>query len=105
MERVELRRARRYRLSLPVAFHSPFVRECGKTRDISSCGVYFVADEDPGRGAVLQLTVAICADLTGGPEVFVYLEGTVVRVDRCMDGCPQRFGIATTIETYEMFHR
>src|SRR5260370_26317165 len=54
----ERRTARRYDLSLPVIIRVPAERvadtQKGKTRDISTRGVYFVLDEDLEPGSELE---------------------------------------------------
>jgi PilZ domain-containing protein len=106
MERAELRKAQRYSLSLPVTIHFPleklsvFLR--GKTSDISTGGVYLVVEDDPGPGTPLNLTITIPVEITGGSEVLIHLKGKVVRVESCMEGALEKFGVAATIESYEM---
>ena len=103
---MERRKAQRYSLSLPVSIHAPterrFPSRNGKTCDISSCGVYFVVEDDPGEGAVLNLTITVPAELTGGSEVLIHLIGTAVRVEGRVDGGVEMFGVAATFDSYEM---
>jgi len=82
----ERRTARRYDLSLPVIIRVPVDREAssrnGKTRDISTRGVYFTIDEELGPGAELDITLTLPAEVTRGSEVFIRAMGKVVRVDK-----------------------
>ena len=78
--------ARRYDLSLPVIIRTPVEKETssrsGKTRDISTRGVYFTIDQDLGAGAELDITLTLPAEVTRGSEVFIRAMGKVVRVDK-----------------------
>ena len=102
----ERRTARRYDLSLPVIVRIPIEGEAasrsGKTRDISTRGVYFVMVEDLNAGSELDITMTLPSEVTGGTEVFIRALGKVVRVEkRSEDGNP-RFGVAAQIERYEI---
>jgi hypothetical protein len=102
----ERRTARRYDLSLPVSIRLPIEKEVtqrsGKTRDISTRGVYFLFDNDLNAGTELDLTMTLPAEVTGGTEVFIRAIGKVVRVeDRRQDG-DTRMGVAAVIERYEI---
>jgi hypothetical protein len=102
----ERRTARRYDLSLPVIIRVPVDQEIssrnGKTRDISTRGVYFTIDQDLGPGAELDITLTLPAEVTRGSEVFIRAMGKVVRVDKRADNGSSRVGIAAVIERYEI---
>ena len=102
----ERRSARRYDLSLPVIIRSPVGKETnsrtGKTRDISTRGVYFTIDQDFGAGAELDITLTLPAEVTRGSEVFIRAMGKVVRVDKRADNGASRTGVAAVIERYEI---
>lgn len=102
----ERRTARRYDLSLPVMIRVPLEKESplrnGKTRDISTRGVYFLIDNDLTAGAELDLTMTLPAEVTGGTEVFVRAIGKVVRVESRPEMVDQRVGVAAVIERYEI---
>ncbi len=102
----ERRTARRYDLSLPVFIRLPLEEETpahsGKTRDISTRGVYFTIDQDFGAGAELDLTLTLPSEVTRGSEVFIRAIGKVVRVDRKPETGSSRFGVAAVIERYEI---
>jgi hypothetical protein len=65
----EHRTTRRYDISLPVIIRVRLEKEAasrtGKTRDISSRGVYFTTDNDLSAGAELDLTLTLPA---GAPK-------------------------------------
>src|SRR5580765_4753407 len=77
----ELRTTRRYDVSLPVFVRVRIEKEAfyrtGKTRDISSRGVYFTIGNDFSSGAELDLKMTLPAEITGGTEVFILRNGTV----------------------------
>ncbi len=102
----ERRAARRYDLSLPVIIRIPINKESeprnGKTRDISTRGVYFTIDKDMAPGAELDITLTLPAEITRGTEVFVRAQGKVVRVERPPDVGSERVGVAAVIERYDI---
>ncbi len=59
----ERRTARRYDLSLPVIIRVPAERmpdsQKGKTRDVSTRGLYFVLDQDLEAGSELDITLTL----------------------------------------------
>ena len=102
----ERRTARRYDLSLPVLIRVPVDKESasknGKTRDISTRGVYFTVDEDLSDGAELDITLTLPSEVTRGSEVFIRAMGKVVRVDKKPENGNSRVGVAAVIERYEI---
>ncbi len=102
----ERRAARRYDLSLPVIIRLPLDRESssrnGKTRDISTRGVYFTIDQDLEAGTELDITLTLPAEITRGTEVFVRAQGKVVRVEKKSDDDSPRIGVAAVIERYDI---
>jgi c-di-GMP-binding flagellar brake protein YcgR len=102
----ERRTARRYDLSLPIIIRSPAERQDdsqeGKTRDISTRGLYFVIEQDLEAGSELDITLTLPAEITHGTEVFVRALGKVVRVERRMEDGTARLGVAAVIERYDI---
>ena len=102
----ERRTARRYDLSLPVMIRMPIEQEVssrtGKTRDISTRGVYFLVDNNLSAGTELDLTMTLPAEVTGVTEVFIRAIGKVVRVENRPETGDQRVGVAAVIERYEI---
>jgi c-di-GMP-binding flagellar brake protein YcgR len=102
----ERRTARRYDLSLPVIIRVAVEKEAasrnGKTRDISTRGVYFILENDLNAGSELDLTMTLPAEITGGTEVFIRAIGKVVRVEKRPENGHQRVGVAAVIERYEI---
>ena len=103
----ERRTARRYDLSLPIIIRGPLTQKerdskSGRTRDISTRGIYFTIDQDLAAGAQLDITLTLPAEITRGTEVFVRAQGRVVRVEkRSTDGDVQ-LGVAAIIERYDI---
>jgi len=102
----ERRTARRYDLSLPVIIRIPAERiadtQKGKTRDISTRGLYFVLDQDLEAGSELDITLTLPAEVTHGTEVFVRAQGKVLRVERRVEDGSARMGVAAIIERYDI---
>jgi len=102
----ERRTARRYDLSLPIIIRIPTERlvdtQKGKTRDISTRGLYFVLDQDLEAGSELDITLTLPAEITQGSEVFVRALGKVVRVEKRLEDGTARLGVAAVIERYDI---
>jgi c-di-GMP-binding flagellar brake protein YcgR len=102
----ERRTTRRYDLSLPIIIRVPTERaldsQKGKTRDISTRGLYFVVDQNMESGSQLDITLTLPAEITHGTEVFVRALGKVVRVESRMEDGNSRMGVAAVIERYDI---
>ena len=102
----ERRTARRYDLSLPIIIRVPTERELdtqqGKTRDVSTRGLYFVVGQSLEAGSELDITMTLPAEITHATEVFVRALGKVVRVERRMEDGNTRMGVAAVIERYDI---
>ncbi len=102
----ERRTTRRYDLSLPIIIRVPAERQEdsqeGKTRDISTRGLYFVIEQDLEEGSEVDITLTLPAEITHGTEVLVRALGKVVRVERHMDEGIARMGVAAVIERYDI---
>jgi c-di-GMP-binding flagellar brake protein YcgR len=102
----ERRTARRYDLTLPisirVAAERIVNRKEGRTRDISTRGLFFVIDRDMDAGSDLDITLTLPAEITNGTDVFVRAQGKVVRVERRVEEGEPRMGVAAVIERYDI---
>lgn len=102
----ERRTARRYDLSLPIIIRVPTEQalntQQGKTRDISTRGLYFVIEQNMEAGSELDITLTLPAEITHGTEVFVRALGKVVRVERRSEDGDTRMGVAAVIERYDI---
>lgn len=100
------RTARRYDLSLPILIRMPATqatdRPNGKTRDISTRGLYFVIDQDLKAGSELDITLTLPGEITRGSAVLVRATGKVVRVERWKEDESDRLGVAAVIERYDI---
>jgi hypothetical protein len=107
MGMTDRRVARRYELSLPVVVRTPSERKQadarnGRTRDISTRGVYFLIDEQMEPGSTLDFMLTLPAEITQGTEVFIHAQGKVVRVDHKAGEDVERVGVAAVIEKYDI---
>jgi hypothetical protein len=102
----ERRTARRYDLSLPVIIRMSAERvvdsQEGKTRDISTRGLYFVLDQNVEAGSELDITLTLPSEITHASEVLVRALGKVVRVEQRMEDGNARMGVAAVIERYDI---
>ena len=102
----ERRTAQRYDLSVPVlvrvSTEKAELARTGKTRDISTRGIYFMIDNYLASGAELSLTMTFPAEVTGDSDVFIRRKGTVVRVDNRFGNSGQFVGIAAEFERHEI---
>src|SRR6266404_485297 len=102
----ERRGARRYDLSLPVMVRIPAQglaeTQSGRTRDISTRGLYFVIDFDVRAGSNLDIMLTLPREMTNGDEVLVKASGKSVRVESRLEDGNERQGVAAVIERYDM---
>lgn len=102
----ERRGARRYDLSLPIMVRVPAQgyaeTQSGKTRDISTRGLYFVIDRDVNAGSALDIMLTLPSEMTNGDEVLVKASGKVVRVEQRIEDGSSRQGVAAIIERYDI---
>jgi hypothetical protein len=101
------RTARRYDLFLPVIVRGSIDTESasrtGRTRDISTRGVYLTIDNNLNTGAELNLTITLPAEVTsGGPKVFLKATGKVTRVDKCSGNGDRKVSVAVKFKMHEM---
>lgn len=102
----ERRGARRYDLSLPVVVRIPaqgFAEtQNGRTRDISTRGLYFVVDQDVREGSELDIMLTLPSEMTNGDEVMVKASGKIVRVENRLEDGNARQGVAAIIQRYDI---
>jgi hypothetical protein len=105
----ERRTARRYDLTLPVSIRSGAERVAGrqegKTRDISTRGLYFVVGQELSAGSDLDITLTLPGEITHGSDVLVRAQGKVVRVEPRLEDGETRMGVAAVIERYDIVRR
>jgi hypothetical protein len=102
----ERRVVRRYDLSLPVMVRIPAQgvaeTQSGRTRDISTKGLYFVIDREVRAGSNLDIMLTLPKEMTNGEEVLVKASGKIVRVESRMEDGDERLGVAAVIERYDI---
>src|SRR5579863_4661408 len=102
----ERRTARRYDLSLPVIIRVPAERlpdsQKGKTRDVSTRGLYFDLDQDLEAGSELDITLTLPAEVMHGVEVIVRELGKDGRVERRMEDGSASRSVPAVIERYDI---
>jgi c-di-GMP-binding flagellar brake protein YcgR len=102
----ERRTARRYDLSLPIIIRVPTKQahdmQQGRSRDISTRGLYFVVEQNLEAGTELDIKLTLPAEMTHGTEVFVRALGKVVRVENRSEDGDSRNGVAVVIERYDI---
>ena len=105
----ERRTARRYDLTLPVSIRSAAElvagRQEGKTRDISTRGLYFIVTQELSAGSELDITLTLPGEITHGSDVLVRAQGKVVRVEPRLEDGETRMGVAAVIERYDIIRR
>ena len=102
----ERRTTRRYDLSLPLIIRVPAEKaqdsQQGKTRDISTRGLYFVIDQNLEAGSELDHTLTLPSEVTHGSDVHVRVLGKVLRVEKRLEDGNTRLGVAAVIERYDI---
>src|SRR5260221_12723386 len=101
----ERRGTRRYDLSLPIMVRIPAQgfadTQSGKTRDISTRGLYFVIGQGVRAGAELDIILTLPREMTNGDEVMGKASGTIVRVEQRIEDGNARQGGAAVIQRHE----
>lgn len=91
---------RRFFLDLPVMvkFQENGTYEVtGRTRDVSSRGVFFYVDSDIREEASIEFIMTLPSEITLTEPIRVQCSGKVVRVDRST----QRQGVAVAVNKYD----
>jgi PilZ domain len=90
----ERRHARRYRVALPVELDG---LGTGRTRDVSTTGVFFETDETLMPGAAIKYALVLDHSEPDAP-LRVLCDGDVVRVERR----DEYLGVAATITAFRL---
>jgi hypothetical protein len=69
----------------------------GKTRDVSTRGLYFTTYQQLAPGTKIDLSLHF---LTGGSHVFINAQAKVLRVQKQREDSVELFGVAALIEKY-----
>jgi hypothetical protein len=102
----EQRSVRRYGLALPVIIRmlsdKKSALRTGKTRDLSTNGVYFTVNQKLSPGAEIHITLTMPSEVSRGSDVSIRARGRVVRVDKKPAVSSFRIGVAAVIERFEI---
>jgi hypothetical protein len=74
----------------------------GKTRDVSTRGVYLLLDRAVTPNSHFHLTMTLPTEVAGGAGVFVRAVGKVVRVEEWTEEGNSRVGVGAMIQRYEI---
>ncbi|MBZ5508263.1 MAG: PilZ domain-containing protein [Acidobacteriia bacterium] len=94
------RSTRRFSLDLPISvkFLDNGRRELsGRTRDVSSRGVFMYLDTEIAAGAAIEFVMTLPSEITLSDPIRVRCTGKVLRVDKTA----QQQGVAITIAKYD----
>ena len=97
----EKRATRRFVLDLPVEvkfFDNGTYEVTGRTRDVSSRGVFFYLHSEITEGAPIEFVMTLPAEITFASPIRVHCVGKVVRVEKTSNGQ----GIAVAIDKYDI---
>jgi PilZ domain-containing protein len=101
----ERRTTPRYDLPLPVVVraipHQQSKPYHGKIRDISTGGIYFVADQEFAAGSQLEFTFALPVEISKGIAVSIRGHSRVLRTEERREDDATRTGVAAIIEKIE----
>ena len=96
----EKRGTRRFALHLPISvtfLDNGTYEVTGRTRDVSSRGVFFYVNSDIQEGAAIEFVMTLPTEITLTEPIRVRCSGKVVRVDKT--GTEQ--GVAVAIDKYD----
>jgi hypothetical protein len=97
----EQRRSQRFQLALPLTVvrgSRGEINRVGKTRNLSSTGVYFVVGAPVELGSLLEFIVTLPDEISLTGPVRLLCRGKVTRVEQQERA---EVGVAATIERYE----
>ena len=96
----EKRTTRRFSLDLPIAIkflENGTYEVTGRTRDVSSRGVFFYVNSSITEGSPIEFTMTLPPEITLSSPIRVHCTGKVVRVDKSTLGQ----GVAVAIDKYD----
>lgn len=97
----EKRSTRRFALELPISvkfLNNGHYELSGRTRDVSSRGVFMYVDSEIAEGAVMEFVMTLPPEVTLSAAIRVRCHGRVLRVEK-KDGRAR--GVAVAIEKYD----
>ena len=96
----EKRTTRRFSLDLPISvkfFNDGSQELAGRTRDVSSRGVFMYLDTEITPGAPIEFVMTLPKEITMADPIRVRCTGKILRLDRSADAQ----GVAVAIEKYD----
>jgi hypothetical protein len=104
----EARTGKRFPLELPIKIHGKKGDEGGTTANVSSAGVYIMADLELTVGSAIEFDITLPADVLGTPrDVEVRCSGRVIRKEATQAAAAnstrkkKKNGIACVIDEYK----
>lgn len=107
VERKERRSAPRFRLTLPIVVHRiPLRQEAdliyGKTRDISTNGLFFTTYELVEPGTKFELSFELPFEATEDRQILVTVQASAVRIVAKPETVFEHIGIGAVIEKFQI---
>lgn len=107
LEQKEKRGAPRFTLALPIVVHRiPLRLEgdllYGKTRDVSTNGLYFTTYETVNVGTKFDLSFALPLEMTEGVQIVVTAQARAIRVETQPETIFERVGVGAVIEKFQI---
>ena len=105
----EARTGKRFPLELPIKIHRKGGDDSATTADMSSAGVYIMADTDLPVGSPIEFDITLPATVLGTPaDVEVHCTGRVVRKEAGAgkaEGKKKKSGVACVIDEYKFIRK
>lgn len=108
----ESRTGKRFPLELPIKIHGKEGDDAGTTADMSSAGVYIMADLDLSVGSPIEFDITLPAGVLGTPtDVEVRCSGRVVRKETAAAAsanssrAKKKHGVACVIDQYKFIRK
>jgi hypothetical protein len=107
----EARTGKRFPLELPIKIHRKGGDDSATTADMSSAGVYIMADTDLPVGSPIEFDITLPASVLGTPtDVEVHCTGRVVRKEaegsgKAEGGKKKKSGVACVIDEYKFIRK
>jgi hypothetical protein len=104
----EARTGKRFPLELPIRIHRKGGDAKATTADMSSAGVYIMADTELAVGSPIEFDITLPAEVLGTPtDVDVHCTGRVVRKETGATSGKKKkkSGVACVIDQYEFIRK
>jgi hypothetical protein len=74
----------------------------GKTRDVSTKGLYFTTYETTELGTKFELSFMLPCEITNGSTVVVLAQATAVRIEATPETIFERVGVGAIIDKFQI---